>query len=138
MKRITGLGLLAAGLLLAWSPTAEAQAAGYAERQHARAVQSFRQGRFAEAYGRFVDLANAGHAPSARTALWMCEQGPTLFGSQWDCAPHEVDDWQRLQAAPTALPAAARHGPRSISSPSCARPCPQPPASGPARRPGSG
>lgn len=67
-----------------------------AERLHAQAVDSFRQGRFPEAYGRFIGLANAGHPPSARYALWMCEQGLPLFGKDWDCAPHEVKDWARL------------------------------------------
>jgi hypothetical protein len=68
----------------------------YTERMHHRALESFRQGRFPEAYGRFIDLANAGHPASARYALWMCEQGPSLFGKDWDCAPHEVEDWARL------------------------------------------
>lgn len=53
-----------------------AAATPYAERMHARALDSFRQGRFPEAYGRFIDLANTGHPASARYALWMCEQGP--------------------------------------------------------------
>ena len=74
----------------------------FAVRMHARAVELFRQGRFPEAYGRFIELANAGHPASARHALWMCEQGPTLFGSDWDCAPHEVEEWART--AGVALP----------------------------------
>ena len=85
--------------LLGLSDTLPAKAANpssYAERMHARAVDSFRQGRFPEAYGRFIALANAGHPASARYALWMCEQGIDLFGKNWDCAPHEVDDWTRL------------------------------------------
>lgn len=64
-----------------------------AEQLHARAVSAFRQGRFPEAYGRFVSLADAGHGPSARAALWMCEHGSSLFGHAWDCAPHQIDDW---------------------------------------------
>lgn len=66
------------------------------ERAHLRALESFRRARFPEAYGRFVELANVGHAPSARVALWMCEQGPAVFGSDWDCTPEEVDDWKAL------------------------------------------
>jgi hypothetical protein len=80
-------------VLFGIQPVAEAQPA--ADRLHARAVESFRQGRFPEAYGRFIDLANAGHAQSARYALWMCENGMLLFGKDWDCAPHEVEDWAR-------------------------------------------
>lgn len=79
----------------------------YAERMHARAVESFRQGRFPEAYGRFIDLANAGHPASARYALWMCEQGLALFGKDWDCVPHEVKDWARAAGVP--LPQIAMH-----------------------------
>jgi len=74
-----------------------------AELAHARALDSFRRARFPEAYGRFVQLANLGHAPSARVALWMCEQGPALFGSDWDCTPDEVADW-------SALTRPGRHG----------------------------
>ena len=82
-------------------PAGKAQAT-YAERAHARAVESFRAGRFPEAYGRFISLANAGHPPSARHALWMCAQGCALFGKDWDCAAHEIEDWARL--ARTAVP----------------------------------
>lgn len=83
-------------LLLVWGAMpAGAATTTHAERMHARAVESFRLGRFPEAYGRFIDLANAGHPASARYALWMCEQGLALFGKDWDCAPHEVEDWAR-------------------------------------------
>jgi hypothetical protein len=70
-------------------PVAVAQASPptVADRLHGKAVESFRAGRFAEAYGRFVALAEAGHPASARYALWMCEHGPALFGSDWDCGP---------------------------------------------------
>lgn len=82
---------------------------------HARAVQAFRQGRFPEAYGRFVALANAGHAASARQAVWMCRYGRTHFGHDWDCTPDQVRDWTaaagRAEPAPfpalAAMPAAA-------------------------------
>jgi hypothetical protein len=88
-------------LVLACSAAPAAAAPGtYAERMHARAVESFRQGRFPEAYGRFIDLANTGHPASARYALWMCEQGPALFGKDWDCAPHEAEDWARAAGVP--------------------------------------
>jgi hypothetical protein len=88
-------------LVLACSAAPAASApATYAERMHARAVESFRQGRFPEAYGRFIDLANTGHPASAHYALWMCEQGPALFGKDWDCAPHEAEDWARAAGVP--------------------------------------
>jgi hypothetical protein len=68
----------------------------YADRMHARAVESFRLGRFPEAYGRFIPMANAGHPASARDALWMCEHGLPFFGSDWDCSPHESEEWARI------------------------------------------
>lgn len=87
--------LVLMALVLAPAATPMAAPITYAERMHARAVESFRQGRFPEAYGRFIDLANTGHPSSALYALWMCEQGLALFGRDWDCAPHEVEDWAR-------------------------------------------
>lgn len=78
---------------------------------HAQAVDSFRRARFSEAYGRFIQLADAGHAPAARLALWMCEQGPELFGKDWDCTPDEVADWASLARVP--MP---QIGPRSYPS----------------------
>lgn len=63
------------------------------EELYAEAANHFRHGRFPQAYGRFIALADAGHAPSARMALMMCEHGPTLFGRDWDCAPQQVEAW---------------------------------------------
>jgi hypothetical protein len=59
----------------------------------------------AEAYGRFISLADAGHAPSAEMALWMYRQGPTLFGKDWDSSQEQLTDWSRLagQPAPTMV-----------------------------------
>lgn len=88
------------------------------DRLHNLAVQSFRQGRLAEAYGRFVALADAGHAASARQALWMCEHGSSLFGREWDCAPHQVADW------------AAAAGMAAPPWPTCAGPLPRQEAAG--------
>lgn len=86
---------------------------------HAQALDSFRRARFPEAYGRFVQLANVGHAPSARVALWMCEQGPVVFGSDWDCTPDEIEDWRALSrvnavctTCTSASPASTRQGAR--------------------------
>lgn len=97
--------LVLAATCAAATPPATA-APTVAERLHLRAVEVFRQGRFPEAYGRFVGLANAGHPASARYALWMCQQGLALFGRDWDCAPHEVEDWARAAGvdAPSIAP----------------------------------
>jgi hypothetical protein len=98
-----GLGVLAGAMPIAAAGTS------HANLLHARAVESFRQGRFPEAYGRFIGLANAGHAASARYALWMCEQGPALFGKDWDCAPHESDAWAALSGVAPARIDASRY-----------------------------
>jgi hypothetical protein len=66
-------------------------------------VRLFRSGRFAAAYGRFAQLADAGHAPSARIALVMVEQGPQLFGSDWDAWPQQLQDWADLARLPAPV-----------------------------------
>jgi hypothetical protein len=63
---------------------------------YAFAVKSFRQHRYAAAYGRFARLADAGHVPSAQVALMMYSNGPMLFGSQWDATPEQVEYWRAL------------------------------------------
>ncbi len=63
---------------------------------YARAVQSFREQRYSAAYGRFAQLADAGHAPSAQLALVMYRNGPTLFGSNWSATPGQQWRWNAL------------------------------------------
>jgi len=65
-------------------------------RLHANAVSSFQLGRFPEAYGRFVALADAGHAPSAEMALFMYQRGSTLFGRDWDVTQEQLTAWAAL------------------------------------------
>lgn len=76
---------------------------GHAAQLQARAVEAFRAGRFPEAYGRFVQLADLGDAEAARLALWMYQRGPTLFGREWDATPDQIADWS-AQAARRAFP----------------------------------
>jgi hypothetical protein len=102
-RTILALAVLAAGMPAAAAPT-------YAERMHLRAVESFRSGRFPEAYGRFIDLADAGHPASARYALLMCEHGLALFGKDWDCAPHQVEDWTQAASASAKTSVRGRSG----------------------------
>ena len=61
--------------------------------RYAAAKAAYRAGRMTEAYGRFVALANLGHAPSAEIALFMYEHGPDLFGKEWDLAPYQLENW---------------------------------------------
>jgi hypothetical protein len=60
------------------------------------AVQSFRERRYSAAYGRFAQLADAGHVPSAQLALVMVSNGPTLFGTRWSVAPDQQRRWSAL------------------------------------------
>ena len=97
------------------APSAFAQPApGAAERLHATAVASFRQARFPEAYGRFIGLADAGHAPSAELALWMYMHGPSVFGKDWDSSQDQLTAWAKLagQPAPTMV---ARGYPQTLA-----------------------
>jgi len=63
---------------------------------YARAIQSFRAQRFSDAYGRFAQLADAGHVPSAQLALMMYRNGSTLFDSNWSAAPSQQQRWNAL------------------------------------------
>ena len=85
-----------------------------AERLHANALASFRQARFPEAYGRFIALADAGHAPAAELALWMYLHGASVFGKEWDSSQEQLTAWATLagQPVPTLV---ARSYPRGFS-----------------------
>jgi hypothetical protein len=63
---------------------------------HAHAVQSFREQRYAAAYARFAQLADAGHVPSAHLALVMYRNGPALFGNEWSATPAQQQRWNAL------------------------------------------
>ena len=64
-----------------------------------QAVTQYQQGRWADAYGRFMALANAGDADAARTALFMYRYGPQLYNAYWDAMPAQVQRWERLAAS---------------------------------------
>jgi hypothetical protein len=78
------------------------------------AVAQYHNGRWADAYGRFMALANEGDADAARTALFMLRYGPQLYNSHWDAIPAEVSRWEKLAASsqgrssPTFQPVASR------------------------------
>jgi hypothetical protein len=63
-----------------------------------QAVAQYQNGRWADAYGRFMALANGGDADAARTALFMVRYGPQLYNSHWDAMPADVSRWERLAA----------------------------------------
>lgn len=81
-------------LVPALGTAAEAEADGYEQ-----AVVQYHNGRWADAYGRFIALANEGDADAARTALFMYRYGPQLYNAHWDAMPSEVQRWERLAAS---------------------------------------
>ena len=92
------------------APAVPAPRPALVDRLHAEGVAWFRAARFPAAYGRFVALAEGGHEASARYALWMCLQGPELFGSDWDCSAEQVQDWAHFAGVPAPPPPARRYG----------------------------
>ena len=91
----------------------------------ADAAASLRSGRYADAYGRFVALAEEGDVDAARIALLMHRFGPEVFGSEWDASPEQLEAWtawsetaarRDLARGPggtgRAAGADSRHGPR--------------------------
>ncbi len=89
-----------------FAPAAQAQSTSPREVLHANAVASFQHGRFPEAYGRFIALADAGHAPAAEVALFMFHNGPALFGRDWDTTQEQLTAWAALtgRQAPVLQP----------------------------------
>ena len=65
----------------------------------AGAAESLRAGRHAEAYGRFVALADEGDVNAARIALVMHRFGPDVFGSAWDASAEQLVEWTRRSEA---------------------------------------
>lgn len=61
----------------------------------ADAAESLRARRFAEAYGRFVALADEGNVDAGRIALVMHRFGTELFGSSWDASAEQLAEWTR-------------------------------------------
>lgn len=62
------------------------------------AVKSFREGRYAAAFGRFTQLADVGHKASAESALFMLRHGQELFGAAWSASEDEQLLWAALVA----------------------------------------
>lgn len=92
-RRSALAGTLRGAVAALLAPAAAFATAAPAAPLHALAVGAFRAGRFPEAYGRFVRLADRGDAEAARLALWMYQHGPTLFGREWDATPEQLARW---------------------------------------------
>ena len=52
--------------------------------------------RYAEAYGRYAALADAGDPAAASMALTMVVHGPALFGSDWSATSGQLQRWNAL------------------------------------------
>jgi len=52
--------------------------------------------RYAEAYGRYADLADAGDPAAASMALAMVVHGPAVFGSDWSATSGQLQRWSAL------------------------------------------
>ena len=93
--------LVAAVALSVASPSARANlAAQAAEREFADAVEQFKQGKRALAFGKFIRMANRGDVDAARIALFMHTYGPTLWGAHWEAG--------RIKPRADVLPKLAR------------------------------
>jgi hypothetical protein len=94
-----GISSLATMILSAFATTKSAlsaQPAGCLNERHAAAARLFRAGQYAGAFGRFAELADAGHVSSARLALAMCAHRGDLFGSRWPATPDQRRRWSAL------------------------------------------
>lgn len=109
------LAALVAAVAFALAAPAHANAAKAAEREFADAVQQFKEGRRAHAFGMFIALANRGDVDAARIALFMHQFGPTLYGTHWEASRDDIEYWNTLlrnsstagRAQPDFVPLAA-------------------------------
>jgi len=104
---------IAALAVATFAPAAQAQFVPLGDKLYANAVFSFQQGRFPEAYGRFIALADAGHAPSADAALFMAQNSAAVFSKDWDVTQEQLTAWAALTGR-TAPVLQARSYPRKI------------------------
>jgi hypothetical protein len=93
-----------AGAQPAEAPQASTRSAGAAQdrRRFNEAVHLYRSGRWSAAYGRFMVLADRGHARAARIALSMQRDGPSRYDSLWDATPAQLEAWERAAGAERA------------------------------------
>lgn len=97
MKTITSNMLIApvlAALLLCTHASAATTAS--VEAAFNDAMEQYRDGRWAAAYGRFAALADQGHAEAARIALLMLRYGARLYGHEWGASQPQINQWMKL------------------------------------------
>jgi len=99
---------LAACAIISAVPAAHAMPQGSAA-EFDHALDQFRQGRQAAAYGAFARLADHGDVEAARIALILLRHGDKLHGAAWGASQPQIDHWMRLARQPMA-PLAAESG----------------------------
>ncbi|HEX2545391.1 MAG TPA: hypothetical protein VHL79_10960 [Ramlibacter sp.] len=67
-----------------------------------QATAQYRAGRYSDAFGRFLHLANQGDPEAARIVVFMHTFGPPLFGSYWDLHATDVEQFTQLAARQAA------------------------------------
>jgi hypothetical protein len=65
------------------------------------ALQSYRSGRMADAYGRFLALGLKGDPDAARIALFLGENGELLHGAQWELNADDAAALRKVAQRPS-------------------------------------
>ena len=88
--------LIAMGLLATAAPVVAARD----EPALAEAMKRYQKGRLADAYGRFIQLANTRHRDAAPIALFMHRYGLKLYRTDWDASTEDIEYSSILAAQP--------------------------------------
>lgn len=72
-----------------------------------QALEMYRQGHFAAAFGRFADLANRGHPDAARIAIGMVRYGRELYGTEWSASAWQLRQWSSAVRSTAGFQSAA-------------------------------
>jgi hypothetical protein len=83
-------------VLIAFAASAASARSDQADFENAMAL--YRSGKWAGAYGRFCNLADAGHSEAARIALFMLRYGTRLYGSGWTASESQINGWILLDS----------------------------------------
>jgi hypothetical protein len=94
--RLVVAALLAAVTVGLSAPAAANPAKAAADREFDTAVQFYKSGRHAPAFGVFAALANRGDVDAARIALFMNQYGALLHGRHWEAGREDVEYWTML------------------------------------------
>ena len=113
MKRLTDLveakakpqvvATVLAGLLFALSPTLAQADEASTTQSFSYAVELYKSGKVAAAFGRFRSLANIGNSEAAGIALFMLRNGQMLYGTAWSATPSEISQWLALTSNRSGL-----------------------------------